>query len=126
MRYFALIALALPFTAFAAQWSSIGSRQTEIVEAPSSFGAGTSDPREILDTSLRLAAREGRLKEMRRLIGAGADPNGTGSFGESALQYAARYNRIDAAELLLKHGADPDLRDSSWTTALMKAATTRA
>jgi ankyrin repeat protein len=71
---------------------------------------------------LRVAAREGRVKDVERFLGQGVSPNATGPFGETALLYAARYNRFVVVQKLLEEGADPNLTDRDGYTPLMKAS----
>ncbi|HLE01405.1 MAG TPA: ankyrin repeat domain-containing protein [Bdellovibrionota bacterium] len=76
----------------------------------------------VLATSLRIAARDGRIKEVGRLLKRGADVNATGEYGETALLNACRSNHIKVAFMLLAAGADTDARDDRDDTPLMKAA----
>jgi ankyrin repeat protein len=93
-----------------------------VVDAPSSFGSAEVDPAENLATSLRVASREGRVKEVQRLLGEGADPNRSGQFGETALMNAARYGQSQVANLLLEHHAEVNARDSNDNTAFQASA----
>jgi ankyrin repeat protein len=63
------------------------------IEMSGPFGSLNVDPSESMATSLRIAAREGHIKEVQRLIDQGVDVNGSGEFGETALMYAARFAR---------------------------------
>ncbi len=71
---------------------------------------------------LRIAAREGRMNDVEKLLSQGVSPNATGSYGETALQYAARYNRFAVIARLMTEGADPNLADRDGNTPLIKAA----
>ncbi|XP_077777035.1 cyclin-dependent kinase 4 inhibitor B isoform X4 [Podarcis muralis] len=62
--------------------------------------------------ALTRAAAEGNLAQARRLLDAGADPNGLNCFGRSAIQ-VMRMGDPRVAELLLRWGADPNVPDPS-------------
>eukprot|EP00075_Anas_platyrhynchos_P013633 XP_027302886.1 cyclin-dependent kinase 4 inhibitor B-like [Anas platyrhynchos] len=72
-----------------------------------------------LGNRLCSAAARGDLAEVRELLEAGADPNGTNSFGRTPLQWdrQIRFRTGDdagqprVAELLLQRGADPNRPD---------------
>jgi ankyrin repeat protein len=78
---------------------------------------------------LLLAAGEGSVEAVARLLAAGADPNASVPVqlpsGEvvptTALRAAAGHGRLEAARLLLDGGADPSLADSNGFTPLMYA-----
>lgn len=93
-----------------------------VVEGPSSFNSAEVDPAENLATSLRIASREGRIKEVKRLLDEGADPNRTGEFGETALINASRFGQSQVVDQLLEHHAEVNARDSSDNTALQASA----
>jgi uncharacterized protein len=70
------------------------------------------------DTPLGQAAARGDTAAIRKLLAAGADPNGFDGHGGTALIGAARMGHVAAAEALLAAGARADLRDrahSAWT-----------
>ncbi|XP_068784033.1 cyclin-dependent kinase 4 inhibitor B-like [Struthio camelus] len=66
-------------------------------------GGGPSD-------RLASAAARGDVEEVRALLEAGADPNGTNSFGRTPLQ-VMMLGSPRVAELLLQRGADPNRAD---------------
>ncbi len=69
--------------------------------------------------SLAIAAAEGDISQVRRLLARGASPNGYGPDGHApALVYAAGNNNIEIVKLLLEKGADPTRRDFDGKTAL--------
>lgn len=60
------------------------------------------------------------LKECRKLLGMGADPNYKDKWGAAAIHYAL--DRPDVIELLLEFNADPDTLDRFGKTPLMRIA----
>src|SRR4051812_46371439 len=73
-------------------------------------------------TPLWWAAMEGDLKELRRLLANGAEPNVGDSERLTPLSVAAVWGHAEAIELLLQHGADPNLVDCNGTSPLQKVA----
>jgi ankyrin repeat protein len=72
--------------------------------------------------SLAIAAAEGDISQVRRLLSRGASPNGYGPDGHApALVYAAGNNNVEIVKLLLEKGADPTRRDFEGKTALDRA-----
>jgi len=73
-------------------------------------------------TPLMLAARNGYVKMVRRLLSAGADPNLQEILGWTALLLAASVSKTDSSneivQLLLEHGANPNLQNKMGTSAL--------
>ena len=57
-------------------------------------------------TPLMIAADEGDLTKVKKLLGKGADVNGRNGDGNTALMYAAYGNHAPIVELLLDHQAD--------------------
>jgi ankyrin repeat protein len=102
--------------AFAVEWRSF----PPVVGSP--YGSMESDPGEVSGTSVRTAAREGRIRLLKRLIAQGVDLNSAGEFGETALMYAARFGHVNAARMLIEGGARVDERDRVDRTPLMFAA----
>jgi hypothetical protein len=69
--------------------------------------------------SLAIAAAEGDISQVRRLLARGASPNGYGPDGHApVLVYAAGNNNVEIVKLLLEKGADPARRDRDGKTAL--------
>lgn len=73
-------------------------------------------------TPLIRAAAEGRLSEVKRLIGIGADANESNDQGITPLMAAARRNHAQVVEWLLHNSADPKFTDANGSTALHFAA----
>jgi ankyrin repeat protein len=69
------------------------------------------DPREVLDEAFALAAYNGRIAAMERLLERGASVDGSAHLGLTALHLAVSRQRLDVARWLLERGADPSLRD---------------
>ena len=75
------------------------------------------------ETALHLAARRGRLAEIKGLLAAGADPNArNGAAKETPLHFAAKRGRASALKALLAAGADPNARDRRGEAPLHWAA----
>jgi hypothetical protein len=73
-------------------------------------------------TPLWHAAADNDLRQLRRLLKAGAEPN-VGDLERLTPLYIAAYNgHAEAVELLLQHGADPNLVDCNGTAVLQLAA----
>ncbi len=68
------------------------------------------------------ASAEGRLEEIRRLIGTGVPKNARDAEGETALMAAAREGQADAVTELLGRGVEIDASSASGDTALILAA----
>jgi ankyrin repeat protein len=68
---------------------------------------------------LQLAANDGDVKEIERLLQQGADVNARCAFRNwTALHAAADRGRAEAARVLLERGADVDLKDDDGFTPL--------
>jgi ankyrin repeat protein len=74
--------------------------------------------------SLRMAANSGRLEEVERLLGQGADINTRASNGMTPLILASWRGHTEVVELLLRKGADVNAKTKTGSTAL-KFATDR-
>jgi hypothetical protein len=86
---------------------------------------------ESLNSSLRVAAREGKLKDLQRMVLAGGDINSQSDAGVTALIYAARNCSTKVVAFLLslrtqdsahQRMVKVNLRDRKGRTALMVAA----
>jgi ankyrin repeat protein len=86
------------------------------------WAAGTANPD--FGSSLRVAAREGRVKTIESLLAEGADVNATSEYGRTALMEAAQFNHTRAVQVLLAHGARVNDQDNSNDTALTLASRT--
>ena len=73
-------------------------------------------------TGLLAAAAKGDVKEIRRLINSGENPNQADENGGTALMSAAIGGHSDAAKVLLDNGAKSNQADEDGMTALMGAA----
>jgi hypothetical protein len=82
----------------------------------------TLDPQESLNSDLRIAAREDRIDQMKRILKQGANINGLSSDGKSALMYASSDCSVEAGRMLLLNHAIFNLQDKEGKTALMYAA----
>ncbi|MBS1953333.1 MAG: ankyrin repeat domain-containing protein [Cyanobacteria bacterium SZAS-4] len=62
-----------------------------------------------------------RERIVELLLKAGADPNQTNVYKQTAINKACRFGQLGIVELLLKYGANPNLRDISGDTAFDEA-----
>jgi len=76
-------------------------------------------------TALHMAAHEGQLTELIKLLEAGTDPNAREVWGEMPLHMAARAGNTEACDALLAHGADLDAVNDGGETPLVVAAQAR-
>jgi uncharacterized protein len=76
-------------------------------------------------TPLCAAAKRGEVSAVKRLLGAGTDPNAADTEGVTALQYATSSGSIAVVEALLAKGANARARDRGGSTALHLAAVDR-
>src|SRR5919202_527562 len=70
---------------------------------------------------LFLAARDGDVALLERLLDEGVDVNARFADGWTALMIAARYDRPEAVAALLRRGADPAAENHTGWTALLIA-----
>ena len=90
---------------------------------PPLAGGAPAVPRGRGETALHLAARRGRLAEIKALLAAGADPNArNGAAKETPLHFAAKRGRASALKALLAAGADPKAPNRYGETPLHWAA----
>jgi len=73
-------------------------------------------------TPLMLAAHEGDIAKLEKLVGSGAKLNDQDDYGWTALRYAVRAGHKPAVDALIGAGADLDLPSSTGRTPLMSAA----
>ncbi len=73
-------------------------------------------------TVLHAASERGNVKEVKRLLDAGADVNVKDMYGETPLHKAADAGYSAVADLLIKHGADIMAQDMDGRTPLHLAA----
>ncbi|XP_041356900.1 ankyrin-3-like [Gigantopelta aegis] len=88
----------------------------EIVKILTDEGASVEMVNYFSQTPLVLACRYNYIAIADVLLGAGANPNTTGSFGNqrnTPLALAAKYNYLQLARLLVQYGADVNLGDDS-------------
>uniref|UniRef100_A0A8C5L0I1 Cyclin dependent kinase inhibitor 2A n=1 Tax=Jaculus jaculus TaxID=51337 RepID=A0A8C5L0I1_JACJA len=76
--------------------------------------AGTSSMEPSADWLTRAAA-QGRAREVRALLLAGASPNAPNAFGRTPIQ-VMMMGSAQVAELLLLHGAEPNCADPATLT----------
>jgi len=70
------------------------------------------------ETTLMVAALEGRTDMVRFLIEKGADLNARDGVGATPLLYAALGGSVEAIKLLIDKGADPNAKTTDGQTAL--------
>ena len=74
------------------------------------------------NSSLHIAALQGRTKAAARLIEAGADIDAKNQGGQTPLHSAAKNLRLETSKLLIDQGADVNIKDGGGRTALFEAA----
>jgi ankyrin repeat protein len=75
-----------------------------------------------LDESLYSAAQKGNVKEMRRLIAAGADVDGRFDGNDPVLIAAVESGSVEAVKLLLQHGVNPNVNGASENKPAVRIA----
>ena len=80
------------------------------------------DEHDVLNSSFRIAAREGRLADMKKFLEQGADVNSASKEGETALMYASRNCAPKVVEVLLDAKAEVNFPNHEGRTALMYAS----
>jgi ankyrin repeat protein len=82
-------------------------------------------PKEHLDragrSQLHYAAANGNVREVARLIRAGADINLADNNGFTALHFATQQHMVEVAKLLVEAGAQMDAKDEHGNTPLSNA-----
>ena len=71
------------------------------------------------------AARKGDLKQVEKLLDAGADVNQLDNTGFTALHWAAMTNRQEVAKLLIRHKADINAREFQYELTPLDVAKSR-
>jgi hypothetical protein len=71
-----------------------------------------AEAQDVLDEAFALAACNGRLAVMERLLQHGASISGAAHLGLTALHFAVIHQRLDVARWLVERGADRSLRDA--------------
>jgi|GEM_PF-2312432 len=75
-----------------------------------------------VDPELHIAAYEGDVERVKKLLKKGADPNARNVVSWTPLHVAASKNHIEITKLLLEHGADPNVQEEHGRTPLHVAA----
>jgi len=83
---------------------------------------GTNKADTLGRTSLYKAAKHGNLKEVKRLLKSGADPNIPNHRGLTPLHQAAYWGELQVMKELIKAGADPKADNGHGWTPLHSAA----
>lgn len=78
-------------------------------------------PQESAEASVYLAARSGRIDELRGLIAGGADIDRANARGRTPLMTAVFFRNYEAIRELLSEGANVNASDNQGRTALMLA-----
>jgi len=69
-------------------------------------------------TDLHVAAFNGDVERVRKLLEKGENPNVRDEYGSTPLHKAASRGHVDVVRLLLEHGADPTVKDKNGATPL--------
>ena len=72
--------------------------------------------------ALLMAARNGQLDEVERLVESGVPVDTEGAYGVTPLALAARAQALDVIEYLLEKGADPDAREGFFGMSVLGMA----
>lgn len=80
------------------------------------------NPQGMLNSSFRLAVREGRFTDIQILLKQGAGVNSSSSRGETALMFASRNCSPKTIQFLVDNGASINQKDQKGRTALIYAA----
>jgi len=113
--------------------TSYGNSYPDYYSPPTSYGSnGRSgkaavisidlDPQNLMNSSFRVASREGRMSDVEHLLSEGAEVDGRSDTGETALMYAARNCSSKLAKFLILHGANINAADFDGKTPLILAS----
>ena len=80
------------------------------------------DPQNLMNSSFRIATREGRVSEMRRLLEQGAEVDSRTNSGETALMLASRKCSTNLVKFLISAHANINAADFEGKTALIVAS----
>jgi ankyrin repeat protein len=72
-------------------------------------------------SELHIAAYEGDVERVKKLLEKGANPNIQDEVGRTPLRNAAFKGHVDVVKLLLEHGADPNIQNEYGDTPLHMA-----
>lgn len=98
--------------------SAHGSSATRLIDRPENVDRYNLHGR----TALINATIDGKIKAVKSLLGAGANPNSRDQKGNTSLILAAANGQKDIAELLLNHDVDANIQNNDGWTALMFSA----
>ncbi|KAG8651588.1 hypothetical protein MANES_06G002600v8 [Manihot esculenta] len=93
--------------------------QNELLESDVTLHIEKSES--VLATRLNCAAYDGDFYRLKRLIGAGADPNKTDYDGRSPLHVAATKGHEDITLFLIEQGVDVNISDKFGNTPLLES-----
>jgi ankyrin repeat protein len=128
LGFFAL--LDLYSSAWASGWNTSFSDYYPPSWAGSGRGSSSSslvisldlDPQNIINSSFRVAVREGRLKDAQKFLERGAEIDSRSGSGGTALMYASRNCSKKMVGFLLQQGANVNAVDEEGRTPLIFAA----
>lgn len=102
------------------------SGEVEIVETGDGFDA---QPRNFVEdpdvTPEMIAAHEGRIDVLKKLLDAGGPVNAKDQLGDTALMAALGSHKVEVVHLLLERGADPNARSLEGDSALWLSVLSR-
>lgn len=99
-------------------FSLLGALPAMAQDEPAEEGMEASDP----SSQLVEAVHSAEIRDVRTLLGEGADPNAISEAGTPVLCHAAMKGNADIVAALVEAGADLEAKDRSGATALMYAA----
>lgn len=65
------------------------------------------------DTMLHIAAWQGSIEDMNKLILLGSDVNSVGDLGNTPLHHAVLFDQMESIKLLLNHNVNVDIKNES-------------